>query len=124
MLFRDGELVFFQRGNVASNSLSDVGHCLFFGLPLAQTARQAWTLRHPITVLSPKNNHLSHDSPLLCAPAFIYRNGPSVATILGCQKHALTTPIVLGTSTYIACSTRLTILKDLSRASSNDSRRS
>lgn len=62
-LFRDGKVIFFQCGNVASNSLQDIGNRFFFGLSLAQTPRKTWAVRHPITILAPKNNHPSHGSP-------------------------------------------------------------
>ena len=55
-----GEAVFFESGDVPSNSLFDVGNGILFGLSLADTAGRTWTFDDPESIFTRINDDLPH----------------------------------------------------------------
>lgn len=59
------QIVVLKRENVSLDRLADIHDGLLPALTLRNTARKAWTLRHPKTVFTWIHNYLSHVANLL-----------------------------------------------------------
>ena len=60
MLFRDGDAVFLEGGDVSADRFLDVFYRVLSGLPLAHATGKAGTLGDPIAIFPLVKHHLAH----------------------------------------------------------------
>jgi hypothetical protein len=63
-VLRGREAILLQCGNITFDGFAYVGYGPGLALPLADAARKAWTLYHPITVFTGIEDYLPHRSLL------------------------------------------------------------
>ncbi len=60
VILRHWKTVFFQSGNIALNSFTNICYSFFFRLPLADAAGQAGTFGYPVIIFARIEDNLSH----------------------------------------------------------------
>ena len=60
VILRHWKTVFFQSGNIALNSFTNICYSFFFRLPLADAAGQAGTFGYPVIIFARVEDDLSH----------------------------------------------------------------